>query len=86
MTFGANHLYGEFNQVETEGGGLGNFIGNSTSVNLGNGDTLEVLYNEASGTVQVELVATPSKTTYDWDIGSGTWNASSAKRLEPAGQ
>ncbi len=84
MSFGANHLYGEFSQVETEGS-LGNFIGNSTSVNVGNNETLEVLYNEASGTVQVELVATPSKTTYDWDIGSGTWNASSAGDWNPPG-
>ena len=84
MTFGANHLYGEFGQVETEGQ-LGSFIGNSTSVNLGNGETLDVLYNEASGTIQVELVATPSKATYDWDIGSGTWNASSAGDWNPPG-
>ena len=84
MSFGPNHLYGEFKQVETEGA-LGNFIGNSTSVNVGNNETLEVLYNEASGTVQVELVATPSKTTYEWDIGSGTWNASSAKDWNPPG-
>ncbi len=84
MTFGAHRLYGEFGQVETEGA-LGNFTGNSTSVNLGNGDTLEVLYNEASGTIQVELVATPSKTTYDWDTGSGTWNASSAADWNPPG-
>ena len=48
MTFGANHLYGAFGQVETEGA-LGSHTGNSNSVNLGNGDTLEVLYNEATG-------------------------------------
>ena len=71
-------------QVETEGA-LGNHTGNSTSVNLGNGDTLDVLYNEASGTIQVELVATPSNTTYDWDTGSGTWNASSAADWNPPG-
>jgi hypothetical protein len=77
MTFGADHLYGEFNKVETEGA-LGNNTGNSTSVNLGNGDTLDVLYNESSGTIQVELVATPSGATYDWDVGSGTWGSSGA--------
>ena len=82
MTFGPNHLYGEFGQVETEGT-LGSFIGNSTGVNVGNDETLEVLYNEASGTIQVELVETPTKTTYDWDIGSGTWNASSAADWNP---
>jgi hypothetical protein len=76
MTFGANHLYGEFSKVETEGA-LGKFSGNSTSVNVGNGDTLDVLYNGSSGTIQVELVATPFKTTmYDWHVGS-EWNASS---------
>jgi filamentous hemagglutinin len=73
MTFGPHHLYGEFSQVETEGQ-LGNFTGNRTSVNLGNGNSLDVLYNEASGTIQVELVATPTRTTYDWDTGSGTWD------------
>ena len=35
MTFGANHLSGEFGKVETEGK-LGNFSGNSTSVKVGN--------------------------------------------------
>jgi hypothetical protein len=84
MSFGPNHLYGEFKQVETEGS-LGSFTGNRTSVNVGNNETLEVLYNEASGTVQVELVATPSKTTYQWNIGSGTWNTSSAKDWNPPG-
>ena len=84
MTFGPHHLYGEFGQVETEGA-LGNFTGNRTSVNLGNGDSLDVLYNEASGTIQVELVATPTRTTYDWDTGSGTWNASSAADWNPPG-
>ena len=84
MTFGAHHLYGEFGQVETEGA-HGNLTGNSTSVNLGNGDTLDVLYNEASGTIQVELVATPTRTTYEWDTGSGTWKFE-CSGLEPAGQ
>jgi hypothetical protein len=83
MSFGANHLYGEFGQVETEGQ-LGNFSGNRTSVNLGNGNSLDVLYNEASGTVQVELVATP-KATYNWDTGSGTWDAKSAGDWNPPG-
>ena len=44
-----------------------------------------MLYNEASGTIQVELVATPTRTTYDWDTGSGTWNASSAADWNPPG-
>ena len=85
MTFGADHLYGQFGEVETEGA-LGSHTGDSNSVNLGDGDTLEVLYNEAAGEVQVELVTTPASTTYTWDVGSGTWNASSGSRLEPAGQ
>ncbi len=84
MTFGANRLYGEFSQVETEGA-YGNNTGNRTSVNLGNGDTLEVLYNEGSNNIEVELAATPSATTYDWDKGSGTWNASSAADWNPPG-
>ena len=84
MTFGANDLYGQFAQVETEGS-LGSHTGNSNSVNLGDGDTLEVLYNEASGDIQVELVSTPASTTYTWDVGSGTWNASSAADWNPPG-
>ena len=83
MTFGAGDLYGEFAKVETEGT-LGSNTGNGDSVSVGGGETLEVLYNEAAGDIQVELVTTPSSTTYDWDIGSGTWNALSARRLEPA--
>ena len=54
-------------------------------MNLGNGDTLEVLYNEASGDIQVELVTTPASTTYTWDVGSGTWNASSGADWNPPG-
>jgi hypothetical protein len=82
MTFGAGDLYGEFAQVETEGS-LGSFTGNGDSVTVGNGKTLEVLYNEAAGDIQVELVTTPSNTTYDWDIGAGTWNASSGADWNP---
>ena len=55
MTFGAGDLYGEFAQVETEGS-LGSNTGNGDSVNLGDGETLEVLYNEAAGDIQVEVV------------------------------
>ena len=44
-----------------------------------------MLYNEAAGAVQVELVATPSSTTYTWDVGSGTWNASSSADWNPPG-
>ena len=84
MTFGANDLYGQFAQVETEGS-LGSHTGNGNSVNLGNGDTLEVLYNEASGDIQVEVVSTPASTTYTWDVGSGTWNASSGADWNPPG-
>ena len=84
MTFGANDLYGQFAQVETEGS-LGSHTGNGNSVNLGNGQTLEVLYNEASGDIQVEVVSTPASTTYTWDVGSGTWNASSGADWNPPG-
>ena len=44
-----------------------------------------MLYNEASGDIQVELVTTPASTTYTWDVGSGTWNASSAADWNPPG-
>jgi hypothetical protein len=84
MTFAANDLYGQFAQVQTEGT-LGSHTGNGNSVNLGNGDTLEVLYNEAAGDIQVELVSTPASTSYTWDVGSGTWNALSGGDWNPPG-
>ena len=84
LTFAANDLYGQFAQVKTEGS-LGSNTGNGDSVNLGNGDTLEVLYNEASGVIQVEMVTTPASTPYTWDVGSGTWNASSGADWNPPG-
>jgi hypothetical protein len=83
MTFGAGHLYGQFAQLRTEGT-LGSHTGNGDSVNLGNGDTLKVLYNEASGQVQVEMVTMPSN-AYTWQVGSGTWSASSGADWNPPG-
>ncbi|HTV31933.1 MAG TPA: hypothetical protein VME69_02365, partial [Methylocella sp.] len=82
LTFAGNALYGQFAKVETEGT-LGTNTGNSTSVNLGKGDTLDVIYDESAGQVQVELVKTPAATAYSWDVGSGTWNASSAADWNP---
>jgi hypothetical protein len=82
LTFGDKHLYGQFAKVETEGV-LGGHTGNGDSVNLGDGDTLEVLYNEATGNVQVEMIATPASTSYTWHVGSGTWNASSGADWNP---
>jgi hypothetical protein len=81
MTFGAGHLYGLFSQVETTGA-LGNNTGNGTSVNV-TGGTLQVLYNEASGTVQVELVATPAATAYTWNASTGTWNTTNTMAWNP---
>ena len=74
-TFAPGSLYGEFGQVETEGA-YGNLTGNSTSVNLGNGNTLDVIYNEASGLVQVEMVTTPAAAS-TWIGTSGSWNTAS---------
>jgi hypothetical protein len=54
MSFGAGQLSGLFSQVQTEGA-LGNHTGNGNSVNLGSGDTLDVIYNGASGDVQVDI-------------------------------
>ncbi len=48
---------------------------NGGSVNLGNGDTLD----------QVEVASTTSSTTYAWDVGNGTWNASSGADWNPPG-
>ncbi len=58
-TFTAGDLAGKFAHLQTEGS-LGNHTGNGNSVNLGNGDTLKVLYNNAAGAIQVEEVATPA--------------------------
>jgi hypothetical protein len=58
-TFAPGDLTGKFSHVETEGV-LGDHTGNGTSVSLGNGDTLEVLYNNAAGTIQIEEVDPPA--------------------------
>ena len=71
MTFTPGSLSGEFSQVQTEGL-LGNYTGNATSVNLGNGNILEVLYNNAAGTIQIEEVP------LSWASPvSGNWNTAS---------
>ncbi len=76
-TFTAGDLTGQFSHVKTEGA-LGNYTGNGTSVNLGNGDTLKVLYNNAAGTIQLEEVATPAS--------SSTVAQTSSNAIAAAGQ
>ncbi len=58
-TFTSGDLTGKFAHLQTEGS-LGSHTGNGASLNLGNGDTLKALYNNAAGTIQVEEVATPA--------------------------
>ncbi|MBV9860284.1 MAG: hypothetical protein JO038_09310, partial [Alphaproteobacteria bacterium] len=77
MTFGGGRLYGIFGTVATEGS-LGTNSGSGTSVALtsGNyaGDTLQVLYNDAAGTIQVEIVSPAAANAYTWIAGPGNWD------------
>ncbi len=73
MTFGDGDLVGQFAVVQD-----GTAIGNGTFVNLGDGTTVEVFYNNDSGNIQVERVNTASlATTYTWTDATANWNTPS---------
>ncbi len=76
-TFTPGDLTGKFAHIQTEGS-LGNHTGNGNSVDLGNGDTLKVLYNNAAGTIQVEEVATPATAASTSGSASATTAGASA--------
>jgi hypothetical protein len=73
MTFQAGYLIGQFASVQD-----GSAIGDGSNVNLGDGTTLEVFYNNDSGTIQIERVENSTlATTYEWTDGTANWNTPS---------
>jgi hypothetical protein len=71
LSFKAGQLNGIFNTLSISGAN-----GDGTTVNLSGGLTAGLLYNDAAGTVQLEVVATPSTTADTWTAGTGTWGTS----------
>ena len=71
-TFAPGQLSGSFATLQD-----GSATGSGTSVDLGDGTTLEAISNNNAGTIQVELVSTPAATGYTWDGGSGSWDTGS---------
>jgi hypothetical protein len=70
MTFGAGSLIGQFAHVQD-----GTSIGDGSNVNLGDGTTLEVFYNNDSGTIQIERVNNSTlASTYNWIDATGNWS------------
>jgi HPt (histidine-containing phosphotransfer) domain-containing protein len=73
MTFQAGTLIGQFAHVQD-----GSAIGDGSNVNLGDGTTLEVLYNNDYGTIQIERVENSTlATTYEWTDGTDNWSNAS---------
>jgi hypothetical protein len=70
-TFTPGDLFGEFGTLRDGSSGP---AGNGSSDNLGNGTELQVIYNNAAGNIQLELVTTPASSTYVRDTGSGSWD------------
>ena len=70
MTFGAGDLVGQFAAVQD-----GSAIGDGSNVNLGDGTTLEVFYNNDGGNIQIERVNNSSlATSYNWTDATGNWS------------
>jgi hypothetical protein len=73
MTFGAGDLVGQFAAVQD-----GSAIGDGSNVNLGDGSTLEVFYNNDGGDIQIERVNNTSlATNYTWTDATGDWSTAS---------
>jgi autotransporter passenger strand-loop-strand repeat protein len=71
MTFTPGNLLGMF--VTLTGSG-GSSAGSGTSQNLGNGLTAGLLYDDSTGNIQLEYVATPTTTIDTWTAGdTGDW-------------
>jgi Ca2+-binding RTX toxin-like protein len=66
FTFAPGSLTGTFARVQ-----VGAFIGNDNSVNIGGGLTVNVVYNNAGGNIQLQVANTPA-TGDHWTTGSGT--------------
>ena len=72
MTFTPGNLLGMF---VTLTGSDGSSAGSGTSQNLGNGLTAGLLYNDSTGTIQLEYVATPTTTADTFTAGdTGDWS------------
>ena len=70
MTFGAGHLVGQFAAIQD-----GASIGGGSFVDLGDGTSLEVFYNNGPGNIQIERVNNASlATSYKWTDATGNWN------------
>jgi fibronectin-binding autotransporter adhesin len=70
MTFGAGDLVGQFAAIQD-----GTAIGDGSNVNLGDGTSIEVSYNNAAGNIQIERVNNSSlATTYNWTDGTANWS------------
>jgi hypothetical protein len=82
MTFGAGSLIGQFAHVQD-----GASIGDGSNVNLGDGTTLEVFYNNNSGNIQIERVNNSSLASgYNWIDATGNWSTAadwSGGRTQP---
>ena len=70
MTFGAGHLVGQFAAIQD-----GASIGGGSFVDLGDGTSLEVFYNNGAGNIQIERVNNASlAASYKWTDATGNWN------------
>ena len=70
MTFGAGDLVGQFAAIQD-----GSSTGDGSFVDLGDGTSLEVFYNNDAGNIQIERVNNASlATTYKWTDATGNWS------------
>ncbi|HEY5239157.1 MAG TPA: hypothetical protein VIJ62_12310 [Rhizomicrobium sp.] len=60
MSFADGKLNGQFSEIVD-----GKYTGSGTSVDIGKGLTLDVLYNNSAGNIQVQVVATPAAAAHD---------------------
>jgi autotransporter passenger strand-loop-strand repeat protein len=71
MTFTPGSLVGMFVSLTGSGGPS---AGSGTSQNLGNGLTAGLLYDDSTGNIELEYVATPTTTADTWTAGAtGDW-------------
>ena len=71
MTFTPGSLLGMFVSLTGSGGPS---AGSGTSQNLGNGLTAGLLYDDSTGNIELEYVATPTTTADTWTAGdTGDW-------------
>ncbi|MGH7102870.1 MAG: beta strand repeat-containing protein, partial [Acetobacteraceae bacterium] len=68
-TFAPGSLTGLFSTLAS-----GSASGDGVTLDLGNGSTLDAIYNNNSGNVELAVVATPATTSDTWTGGAGTWS------------